>query len=114
MNILLAIEKRSEQNRGNFALLALDRKPLTYSRLLTHSYRVVADFNHAGISRGDRVAVVLPNGPEMAACLLAVVTGASCAPLNPLYRRSEFDYYLSALEAQALIVQEGADRPRSK
>ena len=47
----------------------------------------------------------------MAACLLAVVTGASCAPLNPLYRRSEFDYYLSALEAQALIVQEGADSP---
>ena len=111
MNILLAIKKRSEQNRGNFALLALARKPLTYSRLLTHSHRVVADFNHAGISRGDRVAVVLPNGPEMAACLLAVVTGASCAPLNPLYRRSEFEYYLSALEAQALIVQEGADSP---
>ena len=72
---------------------------------------MVTDLNHAGISSGDRVAVVLPNGPEMAACLLAVTMGASCAPLNPNYRRSEFDLYLSDLAPRALIVQEGADLP---
>src|SRR5580704_19486441 len=105
------LEEQSQQSPNNFALLALDRAPLTYSRLITHCYGVIADLNHAGISRGDRVAVVLPNGPEMAACLLAVAMGASCAPLNPNYRRSEFEFYLSALEAQALIVQEGADSP---
>src|SRR5271156_5772030 len=47
----------------------------------------------------------------MAACLLAVAMGASCAPLNPNYRRSEFEFYLSDLAPRALIVEEGADLP---
>ena len=111
MDIRQALEEQSRQSPNNFALLALDRAPLTYSRLLNHCHRVVADLNHAGISRGDRVAIVLPNGPEMAACMLAVAMGASCAPLNPNYRRSEFEFYLSDLAPRALIVEEGADLP---
>ncbi len=72
---------------------------------------MITDLNQVGISRGDRVAIVLPNGPEMAACLLAVAMGASCAPLNPNYRRSEFEFHLSDLAPRALIVEEGADLP---
>ena len=83
MDIHQALQEWSQRNPDSFAFLSLDRDPLTYLRLLTHCYRVMADLNHAGISRGDRVAVVLPNGPEMAACMLAVAMGASCAPLNP-------------------------------
>jgi oxalate---CoA ligase len=114
MDIRPALERQSQQNPNNFALLALERSPLTYSGLLTHCYRVLTDLNHSGISRGDRVAVVLPNGPEMAACMLAVAMGASCAPLNPNYRRSEFEFYLSDLAPRALIVEEGADLPPSR
>ena len=75
MDIRQALEEQSRHSPDNFALLALERPPLTYSRLLTQCDRVMADLNHAGISRGDRVAVVLPNGPEMAACLLACRDG---------------------------------------
>ena len=42
--------------------------------------------NAIGIGRGDRVAIVLPNGPEMATAFLAVACGATTAPLNPAYR----------------------------
>jgi amino acid adenylation domain-containing protein len=111
MGIRQALEGQAQQNPSSSALLSLERTPLTYSRLLTHCHRVMTDLNHAGISRGDRVAVVLPNGPEMAACLLAVAMGASCAPLNPNYRRSELEFYLSDLAPRALIVEEGADLP---
>ena len=111
MDIRQALEEQSQQSQNSFALLALERAPLTYSRLLAHSRRVIADLNHAGISRGDRVAVVLPNGPEMAVCMLAIAMAASCAPLNPNYRRSEFEFYLSDLAPRALIVEEGADTP---
>src|SRR5579862_3666905 len=111
IDIRQGLEERSRQNPDSFALLALERSPLTYSRLLTHCYCVMAELNHVGISRGDRVVVVLPNGPEMAACLLAVAMGASCAPLNPNYRRNEFEFYLSDLAPRALIVEEGADLP---
>ena len=111
MGIRHALEGQSQQSPSSSALLSLERTPLTYSRLLTHCHRVITDLNHGGISRGDRVAVVLPNGPEMAACMLAVAMGASCAPLNPNYRRSEFEFYLSDLAPRALIVEEGADLP---
>jgi acyl-CoA synthetase (AMP-forming)/AMP-acid ligase II len=65
----------------------------------------------AGIGRGDRVAIVLPNGPEMAACFIAVAASATTAPLNPAYRAEEFDFYLSDLGAKALIVADGDDGP---
>jgi acyl-CoA synthetase (AMP-forming)/AMP-acid ligase II/acetyltransferase-like isoleucine patch superfamily enzyme/acyl carrier protein len=50
------------------------------------------------------VAVVLPNGPEMASAFVAVASGAACAPLNPAYKAEEFDFYLSDLGARALIT----------
>ena len=63
--------------------------------------------NARGIHPSDRVAIVLPNGPEMAAAFLGVTASAICAPLNPAYSRSEFEFYLSDLNPRALIVQSG-------
>ena len=63
------------------------------------------------MGRNDRVALVLPNGPEMAVAFLAVAAGATCAPLNPAYSANEFDLYLADLHAQALIVQADMDSP---
>ena len=60
-----------------------------------------------GINRGDRIETVLPDGPEMAVAFLGVAAGAVCAPLNPAYSRSEFEFYLSDLNPKALIVQSG-------
>jgi acyl-CoA synthetase (AMP-forming)/AMP-acid ligase II len=65
----------------------------------------------AGIGRGDRVAIVLPNGPEMAAAFIAVAAAATTAPLNPAYREEEYDFYLADLGAKALIVAAGDDGP---
>jgi acyl-CoA synthetase (AMP-forming)/AMP-acid ligase II len=64
-----------------------------------------------GVGRGDRVAIVLPNGPEMAAAFLAVAPWAATAPLNPAYREEEFAFYLKDLGAKALILAEGEDGP---
>ena len=57
----------------------------------------MATLNALGIGRGDRVAIVLPNGPEMATAFVAVACGATTAPLNPAYRAEEFDFYLTDL-----------------
>ena len=64
-----------------------------------------------GIGRNDRVAIVLPNGPEMAAAFIAIACGATTAPLNPAYRAEEFDFYLSDLNAKALVILEGMESP---
>ena len=62
-------------------------------------------------ARGDRVAIVLPNGPEMAAAFLATAAHATAAPLNPAYRVDEFAFYLEDLRARALILEAGAESP---
>ena len=73
--------------------------------------RTGAALNAAGIGRGDRVAIVLANGPEAATSFLTVACHAVTAPLNASYRSEEFAFYLSDLEAKALIVLQGANRP---
>ena len=57
------------------------------------------------------MAIVLPNGPEMAAAFITVAQTAVTAPLNPAYREEEFAFYLEDLKAKALIVMEGDDGP---
>ena len=93
------------------ALTAPGRLPLSYGRLLQH-IDVVTDALHTlGVGRQERVALVLPQGPEMAVAFLAVASVATCAPLNPAYQANEFALYLTDLQAKAMIVQAGLDSP---
>jgi acyl-CoA synthetase (AMP-forming)/AMP-acid ligase II len=64
-----------------------------------------------GVGRGDRVAIVLLNGPEMASAFVSIAVGAATAPLNPAYRRQELDFYLEDLGVRALVVEEGSESP---
>ena len=84
---------------------------LTHAGLRALAARTVRDLNAMGIGRNDRVAMVLPNGPEMAAAFVAIACGATTAPLNPAYRAEEFDFYLSDLNAKALVIQQGMESP---
>ena len=63
------------------------------------------------LGAGGRIAIVLPNGPELACAFLSVAACASAAPLNPAYRAEEFEFYLSDLKARALLVEAGSDSP---
>jgi len=96
---------------GAIALAAPGAAPLTYRGLRATVARCAADLNAAGIGRGDRVAIVLPNGPEMAAAFVAIASCAAAAPLNPGYRADEFDFYLSDLNSKALVVERGSQSP---
>jgi len=93
------------------AILAPGRPPLTYGRLYQHIDRTGRMLRAAGIGRRDRVAVVLPNGPEMAVTILAVAAIAACAPINPNYGSEELDRYFADLRPRALITLAGIDSP---
>ncbi len=93
------------------ALSAPGRATLDYAGLHTLIDVTLASLNALGIGRNDRVAIVLDNGPEMAACFVACACGVASAPLNPAYRAEEFEFYLSDLRAKALIVVRGSTSP---
>ena len=93
------------------AIAAHGAPPLSYAGLRALIDRSVGSLNDLGIGRGDRVAIVLPNGPEMAAAFLCVASAATSVPLNPAYKQDEFEFYLEDLKAKALIVEAGSESP---
>lgn len=109
MTIYEVIQKHS----GNFpernAVESFDRQPMTYARLAVETEAHRKDLDDFGIGPGDRIALVVPNGPELAVCFLTLACGTCCAPLNPGYRADEFEFHFSELGIKALIVQRGLE-----
>jgi acyl-CoA synthetase (AMP-forming)/AMP-acid ligase II len=93
------------------ALGAPDRDWLTYGGLRDLSAEVSASLRGFGIGASDRVAIVLPNGPEMAAAFVTIAQAATTAPLNPAYREDEYAFYLEDLGAKAIVLADGYDGP---
>jgi acyl-CoA synthetase (AMP-forming)/AMP-acid ligase II/acyl carrier protein len=109
---LIKIQSLSQPH--DIAIIAPDRPSLSYRRLYQHIEETVVVMNDFGLGRDDRVAIVLPNGPEMATGFLSVAAGATSAPLNPAYRESEMEFYLSDLNAKALITKSDMDSVAAK
>jgi len=88
------------------AILAPGRPPLTYGALLAQAERIGARLASLGIAAQNRVALAFPNGPELASGFLGIAAVTGCAPLNPNYRKAEFEFYLGDLRASALVLDE--------
>jgi acyl-CoA synthetase (AMP-forming)/AMP-acid ligase II/thioesterase domain-containing protein/acyl carrier protein len=95
----------------NIAIASPGRKPLTYAQLQDQMQLLGSQMKAAGITRGHRVATLLPAGPEAAVLSLAVMAHASLAPLNPGANRGELARYLTALRANAVVVHEDVQGP---
>ena len=87
------------------AIVTPDGMVLTHGELRSEVNRLSARLRALGIGTSGRVAIVLPNGPEMAVAFLAAAVTGCAAPLNPKYRASELRFYLDDLGARALITR---------
>ena len=101
----------ADHDASALAIGAPDRAWLSYGGLRDQSAYVASALHEFGIGRGDRVAIVLPNGPEMASAFICVAQAAVTAPLNPAYKQDEYAFYLDDLKAKALMVMAGYDGP---
>jgi amino acid adenylation domain-containing protein len=90
---------------GRNAILAPGHAPLTYGALWTVTNEVVHGLRSLGLGRRDRVAVVLPDGPETAVAMIAVAAGAVCVPLYPGITADEWQRYFSDLRVAALLTR---------
>lgn len=77
---------------------------VTYDSLREQVMAVADRFAGAGIRRGDRVALALPNGLPAIVCFLAASAAGTAAPLNPGYRDEEFCFYLEDTAARLLVA----------
>jgi acyl-CoA synthetase (AMP-forming)/AMP-acid ligase II len=93
------------------AIAAPGQTPLTYGGLRALADETRASLRRLGVTNGDRVAIVMPNGPAMATAFLSIAAAASTAPLNPAYKREEFEFYLGDLRPKILVIQRGDETP---
>jgi acyl-CoA synthetase (AMP-forming)/AMP-acid ligase II len=93
------------------AILAPGRETLHFGALGALMHTVGKQLRASGVGAGDAVAIVLPNGPEMATAFLATASVCRAAPLNPTYQEKDFAFYLGDLQARLVIVAQGMASP---
>jgi acyl-CoA synthetase (AMP-forming)/AMP-acid ligase II len=85
-----------------------DGRSVGVDELATVVDQLAGRLHTLGVRRGDRVAIVLANGPELIELLLAVTAlGAAAAPLNPAYTVSEYSFFLGDLAPRLLLAAGG-------
>ena len=93
------------------AILAPGLQTLTFGGLERQIAATIKTLQRLGVRRNDRIAVILPNSPEIGVLFFSITSCAAFAPLNPAYREEEFEFYLSDLKAKAVILLEGDNSP---
>jgi acyl-CoA synthetase (AMP-forming)/AMP-acid ligase II len=87
---------------------------LTYGELRKQVQAVAEALAAAGVGRGDRIGIALPNGPANIVSFLAASLAGTAAPLNPAYKEDEFRFYLEDTNAKVLLLPpEGLEAARA-
>src|SRR5712692_945182 len=76
---------------------------VTYDSLRQQILAMADALASAGIRRGDRVAMALPNGLPAVVSFLAASIAGTAAPLNPAYPYEEFLFFLKDISARLLL-----------
>jgi long-chain acyl-CoA synthetase len=78
---------------------------LTYDEFVRKSDSLAAGLISLGVKKGDRVAMLLPNSPQMVLGFHGIwKAGAIAVPVNPLYTEHELAHALTEIGASAVIV----------
>jgi long-chain acyl-CoA synthetase len=97
------VSESASRDPGHPAIL-FKGSTITYAALERLSDACAAAFTDLGITRGDRIALLLPNCPQfIIAELGAWKIGAIVAPLNPLYADVEIEAALRESGATAVL-----------
>src|SRR5467141_751938 len=84
-------------------------REVTYGELAALANRVGNALRAHGVSRGDRVLIVLPDSAEFVAAFFgAAKIGALAVPVNPFARSSDYIHYLENCQPTAAIVHSEA------
>jgi len=96
---------QADMRPNKIAIVDLDTgREISYSQLEERSNQLAGWLQGTGISKGDRVAVLLPNCPEFFEIQFACSkSGAVCLPLNWRLTESELEYILKDSTPTILI-----------
>ena len=99
-----AFSATAARRNGATALL-FDDALYSFGQVGQRAAEIAGALVQRGVHAGDRVAVGLPNSPELVAVVLGVLhAGAVLVPLNPAYTADELTYIVADAGARVAIV----------
>jgi long-chain acyl-CoA synthetase len=85
--------------------IVYDKQRISYKELYSKVRKLSKGLSSIGISRGDCIALILPNCPEFAIAFYAAAQlGAVVVPINHLFKEEEIRYYISDSNARLIIT----------
>ena len=104
MNIARLLTRAAQADPTRPALVC-GAESISYAELDTACSRLAAALLDRGLSRGDRVALLMKNRPEYAIALLgAFRAGLAVVPMNAKLHPREVNWILANVDAAALIT----------
>ncbi len=92
-----------------FLVDAFTGREITYAQFHEQAVAVAAYLREHGVSRGDRVATIVPNCTELAALYVGCLyLGATIVPVNPNLSSSEAQYILANCCPKCTVVSSSA------
>jgi benzoate-CoA ligase family protein len=104
-NLSLFLDHQVDQGRGNRVAVVCGDERVTYADLLGRAGCMAAAIHDAGVRREERVLLLLDDTPAFPAAFLgAIRIGAVPVPVNPLYKPSDFRYFLEDSYARVVVA----------
>ncbi len=106
MNISNLLARGSRKYPQNIAVISMG-KETSYEQLEALVNRTANNLLLNGISKGDKVAIFMPNVLEFVVLYFAIQrVGAVVVPINAKFVRNELEYVLEHSDAKAIFVHE--------
>jgi benzoate-CoA ligase family protein len=106
-NVSLLVDRNLEADRGARVAILCGGEEVTYAALLERVCRAATGLREVGVRREERVLLILEDTPAFPATFLgAIRIGAVPVPVNPLYRSSDFRFFLEDSYARVLVVDD--------
>jgi benzoate-CoA ligase family protein len=101
------VDRHVDEGRGHRPALRVADRDITYAELRERSNRAGNALREAGVEPEQRIAIVLPDGPDFVATFVgAMKIGAVPVPMNTSARPADFAFMLSNSRAKALVAHE--------
>lgn len=98
------LQKTAENYPAQVAIV-YDGKEITYAQLDSLSNQFAHALAKLGVTKGDRVAIFLPNAPQFIIAYFGILkVGAVVTAISPLHREREVEYQLCDSEARTVIA----------
>ena len=105
MNLKQMLEQSAKRYAGKTAV-AMGEQRLTYAQLDEASNKVANALVGMGVSKGDRVAILLPNSPEFVTIYFGVVKiGGIAVPLDIRYKMDELTSLFDDFQPKVLVSE---------